>query len=129
MTPNNSRHDQTAGGGPSQIPLAEGHGAEWAGQINADELAKVMAEDDRNFHAQQEAKTMVDNFRAAHGDDFITAQQGLNEMTLRDDMRPVKIRVAFIAMVVVGIFAFGYALAAPAPERVDTPTPCMTKGC
>lgn len=58
-----------------------------------------------------------------------SAQEPLNAMTMRDDVRPVKLKLGFAAMVVVGIFAFGYALAAPAPERVETPTPCMTLGC
>lgn len=40
MTPNNSRRDQTAGGGPSQIPLAEGHGPTLAQQRLADLLAR-----------------------------------------------------------------------------------------
>lgn len=106
------------------------HRVLWPRQINADKLAKVLTEGDLKFHAEQDAKNIEDFYRASEGDGNMNNNTTWGIMPKKraaPSMFPVSVK--WCLAVVFFIVCLSLAIAAPAPEWVETPTPCTTKDC
>jgi len=106
------------------------HGAPWAGQFNADNLAKVLAEGDLKFHAEQDAKNIEDFYRTSEGDGNMNNNTTWGYMpTKRPAPSKLPVGAKWCLAVVFFIFCLSWTIAAPAPAWVEMPTPCTTKDC